>query len=286
MYVIYIALIYYVGILKESGASTVGRYSNAWLAWADEFGPCDDRALRCQEAICIALDSAKTGLVPEADPALFKYTKPHYIDSKGRKSTSVLGELYDVAFAASKQLNGFPSISLDMQTMYRISKDTSLDDALRHQQTLDVLAARWSSFVNIFKKQLAIIPNILSSKERKIRVRKVLLDYRSKFESHAASLAQFDHMRLRSVIEDRFLCRQYEEIALDVARRRLASIVYCATYSSHTGHEKNFRSLELCWSVCGNHILKNKIENLTAKSDAFESLLSDCGLRSLICSFT
>jgi hypothetical protein len=279
----YFGFVFISGILQEAGMSIVGRFSNAWLAWADEFGPSHEIALCCHEIILLALDSAKTGIMPDVDASLLKCTKPHYIDPKGRKSTGIVGELYDAAEAAAKTLNRFPGLVLDEEIMYRVHKESTFEDAFAHQQTLGALAVRWRGFVNIFKKQLAVIrSSIASVKERSGRIKALLLDYRSKFDSDASDLAAVDCARLKFAIQDRFLYQQYEEYALDASRRRLASLIYCATYSSHTGKEKNYRSLEFCWSVCGSSMLKNKSENRKLISDSLESFTSYSEFRSLV----
>lgn len=52
------------GLLLAAQWQHVGRYSNAWMAWADRH-PLSREALRCAEIVRIALDAAKSGeLVP------------------------------------------------------------------------------------------------------------------------------------------------------------------------------------------------------------------------------
>ena len=67
---------------EEGNANTVGCYTNAWLSFADQYGPNHPSALECLHIVTEALDAAKTSVKVATNRKLLEEPKPHYLVRK------------------------------------------------------------------------------------------------------------------------------------------------------------------------------------------------------------
>ena len=263
-------------LIRSSQNCYLGRYSNAWIAWADQYGPDDCHALECDRIARIAVDAAKTGIaVPFSHFLLTQQPKPHYAarhSSNCRNSTSIVGVLYNMvedsaSSAAGNQNAAAGSIHLDGDLLrgldgYNVYQIVNGHECMHlHRPYLDYWLVLYDRYRGGLAEVLSRMDCGGNDQANELRSKFGLT-----FDECAREIC-FEHHQVGHVCrpvrnevtgeEGGVTCclLQHSDGQLLTARFRLAGIVYAVTYTKATVSSITGKiPLSFCWEVCGKEL--------------------------------
>ena len=262
-------------LLAKYKASNVGRYNNAWLAYADKYGPHNNNAIKCFEIFCIAMDSPDVNY--ETKESLLKHPKPHYLEKQSSfLSKSVIGKLYDMVVAAEEGLGidaRVEQIILDPHLRVTTGSLVPASIATKYQDV-------WAGYVKNYRKRVAEFREIPARVKRNNAYRRIQREYKSYLDSHAAEvynthfLGKIAIVPLAKLLEnnksedDRHCSLDFRmaSYAYGLCRQFIACIVYEVAYTAghNIGSQTEFTSLSssihMVWNLCQYELHSLKIQ--------------------------
>eukprot|EP01039_Chlorochromonas_danica_P006437 gene6437-7099_t len=281
------------GLLRAAQTNFVGRYSHAWLCWADKFSPKHTNALKSGYLAAMALDAPKTGKLVPYRGDILSSKPPHYLalsrSKDGAKpprcyyyiSKSVLGTLFDMVkpneVFANTEAQSNEGMVIDFDLLYvdthsewdpdnLLLRNHGIQEKLRGYKSLGKYCGTFYERFPEYKEQLEV--------------------WKDKIESFRGELSEIYKTTRQKTIGNRIaelfqLHEQFFEkeamkfaskhgLSDDTARHRVAGFVYIATYylamrkrnSGVLKNEKLTFALSYCWHVCGGYLHENKRNRL------------------------
>lgn len=245
----------YLGLIKFTQESYVGRYTNAWFYHArrDILGK---EALECAQLVRQAIDSAKTGAIVPFRPDLLIYSDD--IDENGNLCPSSNRSFDDIISKIDKLIEDFvleeeSEVFIDLDNMI-VDEDEAVayeDSLVSISSLLDVssryycgkIFAEWQEEMSHWHQRVDTYRDEYLRLMRKYENKPIHLElsetvnkiWRGSFEKEAMALFHRHRKYYRQYCQDISIKRN---IRLDEIERRIAGLIYLASYY-HEAERRN-----------------------------------------------
>eukprot|EP01041_Mallomonas_annulata_P003187 gene3187-6288_t len=263
------------GFLTASWNALIGKYTNAWMACAEEGNdPSHPDALACHEILMVAHDASKTGLKVIENKRLLDRTKPIYLEDSSENGTDsvnrpkgVCSSMYLMAKGEIIKIN-----ELDIDDKRPAPRDEDIMQWINNSdENVIHMKCKWRELLMEYKT---------GCKYKRIAIGTIPTMYFNQFDIDAKSfLTGAMPLSREASVSD---IDAYEGLLAN-ARQRLAAIVYAVTYESaykyiNDGNKKTENNMKsggypvyFCWGICRLELHKIK-SNAVKKKQRQSSL--------------